>query len=187
MRKAITATCSVLLLATVVWAAKVNVDYDSEVDFSKIKTFMFVNTPESSIEKNNPLMHGRMIAIIEQTLTDAGLQKVDADPDVFVTYHATTEDQSSFTTTGFGYGGWGGRGRRWGGGMGMGSSTTTEHTYTEGTLLVDAWSAETEKLVWRGISSQVLKAKPAKQEKQIQKALAKMVDRWEKIKKKQSE
>jgi hypothetical protein len=186
MLKNFVGMCCVVMAATAGWAADVHVDYDSEADFSKFKTFQYVDTPDSSIEKNNPLMHERMVATIVQTLIDVGLQEVDSDPDIFVTYHATAEDQSSFTTTGFGYGGWGRRGRRWGGGVGMGSSTTMEHTYTEGTLLVDAWSAETEKLVWRGSSAQVLKAKPGKQEKQIQKALNKMADKWEKIKKKQA-
>ena len=55
--------------------------------------------------------------------------------------------------------------------------------YTDGTLLVDAWSAETEQLVWRGSSTQALKAKPKKQERQIQKALNRMVKRWEKLRK----
>jgi hypothetical protein len=186
MRRAIIGLSCLLLASTGAWAADVTVDYDHEVDFTKIKTFKYVTTEDSSIKNTNPLMHDRIIEIIEATLTDAGLQKVDDNPDVFVTYHATTQDQSTFTTTSFGYGGWGAGPRRWGGGWGGGSSTTTEYTYTEGTLLVDAWSAETKKLVWRGSSTQVLKSKAEKQEKQLQKALSKMVDRWEKIKKSQS-
>ena len=184
MKRAVIASCCVLLVATVVWAAKAHVDYDADVDFSKINTFQYVDTPESSIEGNNPLMHGRIIAIIESTLIEAGLQKVDSDPDVYVTYHATTGERSSFSTTGFGYGGWGGRGRHWGGGAG--TSITREHVHTDGTLLVDAWSAETKNLVWRGSSTRALKAKPNKQERQIQKALNKMVKRWEKIKRRQA-
>lgn len=186
MRKPFIGMICVLMVAAVVWAAKVTVDYDADTDFTKIQTFKFVDTEETSIERNNQLMHGRIVAIIEETLIGAGLQKVDDDPDVFVTYHAMTADRSSFTTTGFGYGGWGRGYRRWGGYGGMGTSTTRENTYTDGTLVVDAWNAETEKLIWRGTSSQVLKAKPEKQEKQIRKALTKMANQWEKIKKSQS-
>jgi hypothetical protein len=34
--------------------------------------------------------------------------------------------------------------------MGMGSATTTESTYTEGTLMIDAYEPGDKKMVWRG-------------------------------------
>jgi hypothetical protein len=186
MKRIAIATFCVLMAIPVVWAVRAEVDYAEDADFSKYKTFQFFNTEESSIERSNPLMHARLVSIIEETLIEAGLEKVDSDPDLFVTYHATTEQRSSFSTTGFGYG-WGGGYRRYGGGWGGGTSTTVEHVYTEGTLLVDAWDAETEKLVWRGSSSQVLKTKAEKQEKQLRKAVEKMAKKWEKIKKKRED
>ena len=178
--------CCVLLVATVVRAAKITVDYNADTDFTKIRTFKFVNTEETSIECNNQPMHGCIIAIIEETQNWAGLQKADDDPDVFVTYHAMTADPSSFTTTGIDYGGWGRGYRRWGGYGVMGTPTTRENTYTNGTLVVDAWNAETETLIWRGTSSQVLKTMPVKQEKQIRKTLTKMAHQCEKTKTSQS-
>ena len=85
-----------------------------------------------------------------QALTEDGLQQVDSDPDLFITYHMTTQDNTVFSTTGFGYGGMGAGWGRWGGGMSMGSSTTTATTFTEGTLIVDAYGPDDKQMVWRG-------------------------------------
>ena len=53
-------------------------------------------------------------------------------------------------------GGWGWR--RWGGGFGdgFGTSTTTEETYKVGTLVVDLFDTNTQKLIWRGAASKKL-------------------------------
>lgn len=163
-------------------AADVQVDYDNDVDFSSFETFQFIEVEGGdTLQGTNPLMHGRVVEIVEKTLTDVGLRMVETDPDLLVTYHAKTEERSTFTTSGFGYG-WGRGPRRWGGGFGGGSSITQEHEHAEGTLIVDAWNPQDQQLVWRGTSSQTLKGKPEKQIKQIENALADMAKKFEKLK-----
>jgi hypothetical protein len=163
------------------FAQKVTVDYAKGFDFKALKTFQYVDTKDSNA--SNELMDGRIEDAIVKELTEGGLKQVDANPDLFVTYHMTSKENTVYNTTGFGYGGlgmgWGG----WGGGMGMGmgSSTTTSSTYTEGTLIIDGYKPGDKKMVWRGTGTVTVKSKPEKQAKQIDNILAKLGDKWDKI------
>ena len=58
--------------------------------------------------------------------------------------------------------------------MGMGPSTTTSHTYERGTLIIDIWDAKTNKAIFRGTAEAVVKDKPEKEAKQIEKAVEKI-------------
>jgi len=141
------------------------------------ETFQYVETKDSNT--SNELMDGRIKDAIVRELTQGGLKQVDANPDLFVTYHFTSKENTVYNTTGFGYGGFG---LGWGGwGGGMGSSTTTESNYTEGTLIIDAYEPGDKKMVWRGTGTVTVKAKPEKQAQQIDKILAKLGDKWDKI------
>jgi hypothetical protein len=163
-------------VATPCLAQKVTIDYAHDFDFSTIKTFAYQDTKETNVK--NQLMDDRIRDGIIKRLTDAGLQQVDSDPDMFVTYHITTKQDAVFNTMGFGYGGWG---AGWGAYGGMGGSTTTETTYTEGTLIIDAYDKTDKNLVWRGTGTVVVKEKPEKQEKQIDKILDKLATKWQSI------
>ena len=174
--------CLVLAFAMVpAYAQKITIDYAHDFDFSKVKTFKYVETKDTNAQ--DPLMDGRLKSAIVRELTEGGLKEVDSGADVFVTYHLSSKENTVFNTTSFGYGG---RGRGWGGwGGSMGTSTTTASTYTTGTLLVDAFEPEEKKMVWRGSGSVTLKQKPEKIAQQIDKVLAKMGQKWDKILKNQ--
>ena len=58
----------------------------------------------------------------------------------------------------------------------------TDREGADGTLIIDAWDAETQKLVWRGTSAQILKTNPEKLTAQIDEALDKIVKKWAKMK-----
>jgi hypothetical protein len=141
MKKVLGLVFVLALAATPAMAQKVTVDYAHDFDFNGVKTFQYVDTKESN--SKNELMAGRIVDSIKKELREGGLTEVQENPDLFVTYHVTTEELSSFNTTSMGYGGYGGYGPGWGGygrygygGMGgMASSTTYETKYTEGTLL----------------------------------------------------
>lgn len=170
---------ALLLVATPVAAQQVMIDYAKDEDFKKVKTFQYTETKETNIQ--NPMMADRIVTDLKAKLTTGGLSEVQENPDIFVTYHMTSKQDQVLNTTGFGYGGvgmgWGG----WGGGMGMADTTTTETTYTEGTLIVDAYRASDKKMIWRGTGTVTVGAKPEKQEQQIQKILDKMGTKWAKI------
>lgn len=122
---------------------------------------------------------GRIKDAIIRELTGGGLQLVDSGGDIAVTYHLSSRDNTVYNTTSFGYGGHHGGWGTWSGGMG--SSTTTASTYTEGTLVLDAYDTNEEKMIWRGTGTVTVKEKPEKQAKQIDNILDKMGNKWDKI------
>jgi hypothetical protein len=142
-----------------------------------VRSFQYVGTKQTNAK--DPLMDGRIQDAIVKQLEDGGLKQTDADPDIYVTYHMTTKDNTVYDTTTFGYGGFGLGWRGWG--AGLGGATTTATTYTEGTLIVDAYEASDKKMVWRGTGTVTIKAKPEKQTQQIQKILTKMGAKWHSI------
>ena len=178
MRKALGLVFVMALIASPAVAQKVTIDYAHEFDFANVKTFEFVDTPDS--DAANQLVDSRIKSAIIRELTEGGLKRVADNGDIVVTYHLTTADRKSYTTSNFGYGGyWGG----WGGwgAPGMGSSITTEQNYTEGTLIIDAYDPVQKKMIWRGTGTVTVKAKPEKQTQQIENILAKIGSKWDKI------
>ena len=173
------------LAASPALAQKITIDYAHDYDFSKDETFQYVNTEESNA--SNPMMADRIEALIKQKLKEGGATEVTENPDLYVTYHITTEQQTSYTTSSFGYGGyyggWGGYGGYGYGGYGPGmtSSTTTAHNYTEGTLIIDAYDGAEKKMIWRATGTVTVKDQPEKQIKQVEKILTKIGKKWEKI------
>jgi len=186
MKKALGLVFVLALAATPAMAQKVTIDYAHDYDFEAIKTFQYVATDDSDVQGND-LMDQRVEDMIKKELREGGGTEVQSNPDIYVTYHFTSKENTSYNTTSMGYGGYGGYGGGWGGwggygGMGgMGSSTTYATTYTEGTLIVDLYDPETKKLVWRGTGTVTVKAKPEKQIKQVDKILTKIGAKWEKI------
>jgi hypothetical protein len=179
MKKVIGSVVVAVLMAVPGFAQKVQIDYAHDFDFESVKTFQYVITPDSDITGND-LMADRVISMIKQEMREGGLKEVSVEPDIYLTYHFTTAERKSYTTTHLGYGGhWGGWGG-WGGPT-MGSSTTSERSYTEGTLIIDAFDSKEKKMTWRGTGTVTLKTKPEKQIKQVDNILAKLGDKWDKI------
>ena len=157
-------------------AQKVTIDYAHDFDFKAVKTFQYVETKDTNSQ--NELMDGRIKDAIIKELTAGGLAQAETDPDLHVTYHLSSKDETVYNTTGFGYGG---VGLGWGGWGGMAASTTTTSTFTEGTLIIDAYESTEKKMVWRGTGTVTVKSKPEKQAQQIDKILAKLGSRWQQI------
>ena len=172
-------------IALPAFAQKVTIDYAREFDFDSAQTFQYVDTDESNIQ-DNMIMADRVVSMIKKELREGGLREVEENPDLYVTYHFTSQERKSYSTTSMGYGGywddWGGWGGYGGfGGPMMGSSTTQEYSYEEGTLIIDAYDSQEKKMVWRGSGTVTVKDKPEKQVKQVEKILAKLGNRWDKI------
>ena len=179
MKKALGIIFVMALVATPAMAQKVTIDYAHDFDFGGIKTFQYADTKESDV-KGNDIMAQRVVDMIKKELREGGLAEVQENPDIYVTYHFTTQDRTSYSTSNFGYGGYGGGWGGWGYG-GMGTSTTTAHNYTDGTLIIDAYDAKEKKMIWRGTGTVTVKAKPDKQIKQVENILTKIGKKWDKI------
>ena len=152
------------------FAQDVKVDFDKAADFTKYKTFAI----KLGTSWNNPLGEKRVLAEIQQGLTEKGWTATtdDAKADAIVVLHGATEKQKSLNT--FYSGGYGGYGWRGGWGGGMSSSTTTVDEYTVGTLVVDIFDAKTKALVYRGTASDEISNKPEKNAKKLAKASDKL-------------
>ena len=167
-----------------VQAAKPHIQWDQNYDFDSVQTYQWRDT-DSPLAENNPLMHENVLADIEAQLTDAGLTRAEDDPDVYVTYHTSTTENVRLESDAWGYGfggygtpAWGAWGYEWNGPV---STTTDVVTYDTGTLVVDIWDAEQQKLVWRASYSKVFSDNPAKAEKQVAAAIESMGKRWRKL------
>jgi hypothetical protein len=180
---AASAALTVWLGATAVQAQKVYIDYDKQADLSKYKTFAMATTGQDDLSTVSPLAHQHIYDSLRQKIAAGGrLTETKTDPDLYVTYHVTSKEETNVSTTGYGYGygpGWGG-GYYWGGGGWMGA-TTTVNTYTVGTLLFDVYDAKTKQAVWRGIASATVPSNPQKGIKKIDKAIDKLAAKWQQM------
>ena len=168
-----------LPLGSSAFAQDVRYNFDKDTDFSKFKTYKWVDLKDSA--KVNDLMDKQIKAAIDAELAKKGLSKVDGDnADLYVGYQAGVGQEKQFTSynSDWGYGpGWY-RGGWYGGGM----STTTGQTSTiyVGQLGLDMYDQAKHDLVWRGVASKTIdpKAKPDKQQKNLAKAVAKLLKNY---------
>jgi len=157
-----------LLGAGALSAQDVKVDYDKSADFSKYKTF----NVQLGTSWNNQISEKRVLAEIQQGLTEKGWTVAPENPDAVVVIHGATEKQKTLNT--FYSGGYGGYGWRGYGGMGMSTATTTASEYLVGTLVVDIFDAKTKALLYRGTASDELSDKVEKNQKKLAKASDKL-------------
>jgi hypothetical protein len=158
------------------FAVKVYVDFDKDVDFGTYRTFAFDSDHERTLMNYSPLMHERVLELIRQRLLDAGLEETAENPDLYVTYQVSVREEMQLETVNMGYSygpGWGYHPYyAWHGSMG--TSSTRAYKYEVGTLLLDIWQADGEKLVWRASAEDTVSKNPEKGIKKVEKALHKM-------------
>jgi len=167
-----------LLLPTAAVAQKVRTDYDHAADFSKYKTYKWVKVEKAA--QVSQLADQRITSAIDAQLAKAGLTKSEDNPDLLVDYQVGLTNQTQLTTFSSGGGpGWG-YGPRYGYGWGTSSgiSTTTSSTIPVGTLVVDLNDPQQKQLVFRGIATDTLSDKPEKNTKKIDKAMAKIFEKY---------
>jgi hypothetical protein len=162
-------------------AQDVRYDFDKDQDFSKYKTYKWVEI--KGADQMDALTAKQITAAVDSELATKGLTKTDADTaDLYIGYQTAIGTEKQFTSynTGWGYGpGWG---RGWYGYGGMATTTTYGSTSTVyvGHLDVSMYDSAQKELVWRGTASKTLdpKAKPDKKQKNISKAVAKLLKNY---------
>jgi len=179
---------AMLVLAPAAYAAKPNIQWNQDYDFSTVKTYAWQDPTAPSLAQSNPFMHKFIQDEIEKRLTAAGLTKAAAGaaPNVLVTYHGSVMNNVELQSDSFGYGfggyGMGGWGMYGYGMAGPVSTTTRVVEYKEGTLIVDIVDPMKKELVWRGSSTPILISdNNDKTEKNISKALDQMVKQNSKL------
>ncbi len=161
-------TVSMMLLLVALGTAlaqHVQTDFDHKANFTQYKTYSW-----QEIKPADSLWDARIKDAVDAQLAAKGWTQVESGGDVAIVALKTTQTQRTLQTFYDGFGG----GWRWRGFGGMGESTTTEQDYKEGTLVVDLYDAKTKQLVWRGSAEDTVSDKAEKNEKNLDKAVAKM-------------
>ena len=154
---------SYLLMALIVLALAacssipVSQDFEQGFDFSGLKTFAWEPNENNSwgLAASNQLVDRRIRGAIENNLTSRQFSQVDAnEADFLVSYNVVVDQRI--------------RSSNISGGVSVGRSSRSRHgsigistgsqirTYEQGTLYIDVVDVASDKLVWRGVSSQAL-------------------------------
>ncbi len=170
-----------LLTASVALGQDVRYNFDKNTDFSKFRTYKWVTLKD--VAKVNELTDKQIIATVDAELATKGLSRVETDTaDLYIGYQAAVGQEKQFTSynTDWGYGGGWYRGGWYGGAGGMSTTTGETSTIYVGQLALDIYDSANRDLVWRGVVSKTLdpKAKPDKQEKNLKKAVAKLLKNY---------
>jgi hypothetical protein len=157
-----------LCLSQVALAQKVVYDYDRGTDFSKYRTYQWVQVPNG--QTPNQLLDQQIRRAIDEELAQKGLQQSNSNPDLLIGYQTAVRPQQQIDTWGD-YSPWG-----WGPGM----VQTTVTTVDVGTLVLDIYDPARRQLVWRGSATKTLdlSSDPDKNYKNLQKSVDKLLKNY---------
>jgi hypothetical protein len=151
--RSIDMTLIVALLGALFFAlplrAKVVVDFDPNLDFSKYKTYAFIGGVENlvAIQLNPDLIEDRMHHSVVRELDKRGLREVKPgeNPDLVVRYWANSPAQLDVAVAGD----WGPYSAYVGGYWGFLFESVSASSRKEGALIVDLIDPKAKSLVWR--------------------------------------
>jgi len=180
MKRLIVFSSLLLLAASSALAQDVRYNFDKSANFAGFKTYKWVVIKGAS--QLSDLPDRQVKAAVDAELAKKGLSKTDGETaDLYIGYQAGVGQEKQYTSfdTGWGYGpGWYGAG--WYGGGGGGMTTGTTSTIYVGQLALDMYSTAPKTLVFRTVASKTIdtEAKPEKQQKNLTKAVTKMLKNY---------
>jgi len=171
----------VLVITTQLFGQDVRYNFDKNADFSKFKTYKWVSLKDAPTV--NDLVSKQITSAVEAELATKGLTKVDDDSaNLYIGYQVGIGQEKQFSSfsSDWGYGGGWYRGGWYGGAGGMSTTTGQTSTIYVGQLALDMYDSANKDLAWRGVASKTLdpKAKPEKQEKNLAKAIKKLLKNY---------
>jgi hypothetical protein len=117
---------------------RVELDFDPEADFASFRTYAWKDPAQPA---RDPKAHTSIVWYVDAELRKKGLQKVDADPDLYVRYYAKARSKLKGTPS---------QSRsRLPGGTGSLSTSVDFQKVAEGTLILELQRGSDEKAVWR--------------------------------------
>jgi Domain of unknown function (DUF4136) len=160
---------ALLLLAVNGFALKVSYDYDRAFDFSKLKTYQWIELKDNKV---NSLTDAKIKQAINEELAKKGFTRVPSDPNLYLTYQVGLQKEQQINTMTTGGWGW----SPWYGG-GMGTMTATSSTINIGTLVIEIINPVDKKLVYRSQGTDTINpsSDPDKNYSKIQKAVEKIL------------
>jgi Domain of unknown function (DUF4136) len=173
-----------LIITSGAFCQDVRYNYDKSTDFSKFKTYKWVLIKDA--QRPNDIVDKQIKSTIDSQLLVKGLTAVDNDDaNLYLAYQTAVGSEKQFTSfssgmgPGWGYGpGWYGGG--WYGAGGMSTTTGSTSTIYVGQLVLDMYKPADKSLIWRGTVSKTLdpKAKPDRQQKNLNKAISKLLKNY---------
>ena len=177
---------SVLLILNSCSGIKVVSDMDPTVDWSKYSTFEYYGWAEESDKILSPFDKERIENTFGEEFDRRGLQHVEKEGDLIVVLFVVVEQKSGQTATTTHMGGMGGGyygdfydyGPGFGWGAGHSTTHIQEYNYEVGTLVVDVFDAQEEKLIWEGIGTKTVDENPQTREKTIPKSVQAIMSKF---------
>ena len=157
--------------ASAALAQDVSVNYAPGTDFFKYSTYRWVQI--EGAETPDQIVDSQIRQAVEKVLAAKGMTKTEDDgASLLIAYQlAMTQERQVYAYNSGSYGyGW-----RYGGGMS--TTTATTSTINIGTIALDMYDPTEKALVWRGQASKTIdaKAKPEKRQKNLDKAMNKLL------------
>jgi Domain of unknown function (DUF4136) len=170
---------TLLVIVTPMWAQKIRVTYDKQMNFTQFKTFAWA--PHGAVA--HPMLAANVVGAIEDELKARGMQKVtiNENPGLIIQVYGSIDQETSYNSTDPLYNGTGGIppfDPSFSGPITYGNFGATSVTVHKGQLIVDLIDGTNKKLAWRGISQQNLSHDPNKLVTQVNDAVAKMFKQY---------
>jgi Domain of unknown function (DUF4136) len=156
----------------------ISFNFDKDANFLKFKTYEWVPSKEPA--PANELWDKQIKKTIDSEFAKKGLTRTDAGPaDLCIGYQAGIGTAKQVMSCNAGWvcvAGWYVSGCFSFGGTG-GTTAGRTSTIYEGDLVLNVFDRQSHELVWCGVASKTLKskAKPGKQQKNLEKAVAKLL------------
>jgi Domain of unknown function (DUF4136) len=170
---------AVVLLASapLAYPQKVTVKFDKAAPFAGYKTYKF----ERESGARNPMVSQLIVTAVERELNARGLKKVEADPDLRISFLAASGMDLRVGEVNFGYN----VNPAYEGLVPVGSASWD---VTTGTLLIDLFDHKTDRVIFRGTAKDVLERAPSADmaadaklvSKQVSKGIAKIFKKYPK-------
>jgi hypothetical protein len=177
--RALVAIAWLLSAATSVGAGSdIQIDFDRDFDFSTIHSYAWKDDPRRSLSEDNPFLHERIVEIVDGRLYRGGIKKAEADPDAFIAYRVAIDSDMAIDAMEYGYfypASWYWSPAAWSWAT---PNMPDARTYTKGTLLIEVWTADTKRMIWRGSGQTETTTNLDKMQKRILTLITKMSDRW---------
>jgi hypothetical protein len=157
----------VVLAAGVVFAQDINTDYDRSYRLSELQSFQIAKQERERADAlaANPIVDKRIAEALRNQLVANGIPE-SPQPKFLVAYYGSLRGQTQIRAYGWGRPYWGGV-----------TNIDLQH-YDEGTLVVDFIDANSKALVWRGTITDTVE--PNRSHDKLEKAIAKLVRKFEK-------
>ena len=154
-----------LLVCRIVAAQDIKTNYMPGTDFSKYKTYKWVNI--EGAEKPDNILDQQIRQAVDTQMASKSFTKTDDEKaDLYIAYQLSITQEREWNAYSTG-------GMRWGGGMG----TATSSTIQIGTLDLDVYDTGAQKLLWKGIATKTLNPSkdPQKNQDRLNKGVAKLL------------